>query len=87
MLWRFLGLQAATKAERSATFWVACMSFATLASMFVLRPIRNQFGVARGVEGMPELYSLTLLATVVLVVPFWSLANRMERSTSLNHSS
>ena len=77
MLWRFLGLQAATKAERSATFWVACMSFATLASMFVLRPIRNQFGVARGVEGMPELYSLTLLATVVLVVPFWSLANRM----------
>src|SRR5690606_28866179 len=48
------------------------------ASMFVLRPIRNQFGVAQGVEGMPALYSLTLLATVVLVVPFWVLANRMS---------
>ena len=43
----------------------------------MLRPIRGQLGVARGVEAMPELYSLTLLATVVIVVPFWSLANRM----------
>jgi len=60
-----------------ATFWIAVMAFAALASMFVLRPIRGQFGVSRGVEGMPELYSLTLLATVVLIVPFWALANRM----------
>jgi AAA family ATP:ADP antiporter len=77
MLWRLFGLQDSTKAERSATFWVAVMAFATLASMFVLRPIRGQFGVSKGVEGMPELYSLTLLATVLMVVPFWSLANRM----------
>ena len=78
MLWRYLGLQTATKAERYATFWVALMFFATLAGMFLLRPIRNQFGVAWGVEGMPELYALTLLATVALVLPFWSLANRMS---------
>lgn len=77
MLWRLLGLQNATKAERSATFWVAVMAFAALASMFMLRPIRSQLGVSWGVVGMPELYGLTLLATVVLVVPFWSLANRM----------
>lgn len=77
MLWRLLGLQDSTKAERSATFWVATMAFATLASTFVLRPIRGQLGVSMGVDGMPELYSLTLLATVLLVVPFWSLANRM----------
>ena len=78
MFWRYLGLQTATKAERYATFWLALMFFATLAGMFLLRPIRNQFGVARGVEGMPELYTLTLLATVALVLPFWSLANRMS---------
>ena len=77
LLARLLGLQTATRAERSATLWIAVMYFAALASMFVLRPIRGQLGVARGVEAMPELYSMTLLATVLLVVPFWSLANRM----------
>lgn len=77
MLWRFFGLQAATNAERRATFWIAVMFFASLSSMFLLRPLRGQFGVDRGVDAMPELYSLTLLATVCLTVPFWSLANRM----------
>ncbi len=74
---RLLGLQSATRAERRATGWIAVMYFAALAGMFLLRPIRGQLGVARGVEAMPELYSLTLLATVVVVVPFWSLADRM----------
>jgi len=72
-----LGLQSATRAERRATAWIALMYFAALASLFLLRPIRGQLGVARGVEAMPELYSVTLLATVAVVVPFWSLANRM----------
>ncbi|MGC6489472.1 MAG: hypothetical protein ACON4Z_17635 [Planctomycetota bacterium] len=75
--WRLLGLHSASRAERRATGWIAVMYFAALASMFLLRPIRGQLGVARGVEAMPELYSLTLLATVVVVVPFWSLADRM----------
>jgi AAA family ATP:ADP antiporter len=78
MLLRFFGLQDTTTAERRATFWVATMFFASLCSMFLLRPLRGQLGVDRGVEGLPYLYSLTLLATVLLVVPFWSLANRMS---------
>jgi len=77
MLWRLIGVDTATQPERRATFWVAVMAFAILASTFVLRPIRGQFGVEQGVEGMPELYGLTLLAACVLIVPFWSLANRM----------
>lgn len=75
--WRLFGLSQATPAERRATFWVGVMFFASLASMFLVAPLRNQFGVHEGVERMPYLYSLTLLATVVLVVPFWWLANRM----------
>lgn len=77
MLSRIFGLEHATTAERRATFWVSTMFFASLCSMFLMRPLRNQFGVDRGVEAMPYLYSLTLLATIVLIVPFWSLANRM----------
>ena len=38
LLARLLGLQTATRAERSATLWIAVMYFAALASMFVLRP-------------------------------------------------
>ena len=75
--WRLLGLRGASRAERQATMWIAAMYFAALSSMFVLRPIRGQLGVARGVEAMPELYAVTLAATVLVVAPFWTLANRM----------
>jgi len=76
-LWRIFGLQAATSAERRATFWVAVMYFACLASTFAVRPLRGQFGVDYGVYGLDWLYTLTVIGTIVLVVPFWWLANRM----------
>ncbi len=77
LLVRMFGLQGATSAERRATVWVAVMFFCSLASTFLLRPLREQFGVDQGVERLPWLYSLTLVATVVAVLPFWWLANRM----------
>ena len=75
-LLRFFGLQHATVHERRATLWIAAMFFCTLASTFTLRPLRDQFGVAEGVERMPWLYSLTLLSTAVCVPAFWWLCNR-----------
>lgn len=53
------------------------MFFCTLASTFLLRPLRDQFGVAEGVEAMPRLYGLTLVSTAVCVPLFWWLANRI----------
>jgi AAA family ATP:ADP antiporter len=76
-LLRLLGLQHSTPAERRAAAWIAAMFFAALASTFLLRPLRDQFGVDQGVEAMPRLYTWTLVATVVAVLPFWWLANRM----------
>ena len=76
-VWRLLGSRAANRAERAASGWVCVMFFACLASTFLLRPLRDQFGVDRGVDQLPYLYSLTLLATIVVVLPFWWLANRM----------
>lgn len=76
-LLRFFGLDRATVAERRATLAVAVMSGAGLCSTFLLRPLRDQFGVDQGVERLPYLYSLTLLATIAAVLPFWWLANRM----------
>ena len=77
-LLRFLGLHDASLDERRATLWVGAMFFFALSSTFLLRPLRDQFGVDEGVMGLEKLYSLTLLATVVAVLPFWWLANRMS---------
>lgn len=74
---RTLGLADATAVERRATFWTAAMFGAALAATFVLRPLRDQFGVDQGVARMPWLYGLTLLTTALFVPGFWWLANRM----------
>ncbi len=50
---------------------------AAMASTFVLRPLRDQFGVDQGIERMPWLYGLTLAASLVFTPAFWWLANRM----------
>lgn len=77
-LLRLFRLEDSTGAERRATVWIAAMFFCSLASTSVLRPLRDQFGVDRGVEQLPYLYSLTLIATALCVLPFWWIANRMS---------
>ena len=74
---RLFGLQDALPVERRAAKWVAAMFCCALASTSLLRPLRDQFGVDQGVEAMPRLYTWTLVATIVAVLPFWWLANRM----------
>lgn len=74
---RFFGLHDASPAERRATVWIGLMFFCSLAATFLLRPLRDQFGVDQGVARMPYLYSLTLLASALCVPLFWWLANRM----------
>jgi len=76
-LLRFFGLHDASAAERRATVWIGLMFLCSLASTFLLRPLRDQFGVDQGVVGLPYLYSLTLLVTALCVPPFWWLANRL----------
>jgi AAA family ATP:ADP antiporter len=75
-LLRFFGLHHASVPERRATLWIAAMFFCSLASTFLLRPLRDQFGIAKGVDALPRLYCFTLLATAVCVPAFWWLASR-----------
>ena len=65
-----LGSEATRSAELRATWAIAAMSAAGLCGTFLLRPLRDQFGIDQGTAQLPWLYSLTLLATVVAVVPF-----------------
>jgi AAA family ATP:ADP antiporter len=73
---RVFALDDATPLERRATIWTGAMFCAAMGSTFVLRPLRDQFGVDQGVERMPYLYSLTLLVTALFTPAFWWLANR-----------
>ena len=76
-LLRILGLTDATKAELRASAWTAAMFCAGLASTFLLRPIRDQFGVDQGVDAMPRLYGITLIVTVLFAPAFWKLADKL----------
>jgi ATP:ADP antiporter, AAA family len=76
MLLRLTGLDRATPVERRATLWIAVMFFCALGSTYVMRPLRDQFGVDQGPLRMPWLYGLTLLATACTVPPFWWACSR-----------
>jgi AAA family ATP:ADP antiporter len=53
--------------------------FLILASYYVLRPIRDEIGVAGGVEKLPWLFLGTLVATVALSPMFSALVSRLPR--------
>jgi AAA family ATP:ADP antiporter len=65
--------------EVSPVLWACVYCFFVLASFYVLRPLRDEMGVAGGVRNIPNLYWGTLAATVVMVPLFSSLVSRFSR--------
>jgi AAA family ATP:ADP antiporter len=53
--------------------------FCLLASWFIMRPLREQMGVAGGTRNLPWLYTGTLLATLAVHPPFAALVARLPR--------
>jgi AAA family ATP:ADP antiporter len=53
--------------------------FLLFASYFMLRPVRETFGIAGGVENLPWLYLGTFLATLVVVPFYGTLAKTVPR--------
>ena len=56
--------------ERAVLFWSFTFFFCLLSGYFVLRPIREQMGVAAGVENYQWLFSMTLV-TMILIQPIY----------------
>ena len=50
-------------------FWCWLYIFAVLSSYYIMRPIRDQMGVAGGVNNLQWLFTGTLLGMVVLNLP------------------
>lgn len=81
--------------DRSAPFWlrftsvrpeeasalVVCMIyiFCVLSAYYVLRPIRDTFGVDGGLHNLQWLFSATLVAILALNIPFAALSRKLPR--------
>ena len=67
--------------EVSALLLACGYFFCLLSAWFIMRPIREQMGVAGGSRNLPWLYTGTLIATLVLHPPFAALVARLPRRT------
>lgn len=66
--------------EGPALAWSWAYIFSILAAYYVLRPIRDQMGVAGGIENLPWLFTATLVGMLALNLPFAWLVKRMPRA-------
>jgi AAA family ATP:ADP antiporter len=65
--------------EARVVFWCWLYIFAVLSSYYIMRPIRDQMGVAGGVNNLQWLFTGTLLGMVALNLPFAYLVKTLPR--------
>lgn len=70
----------ATPAERSAAIWSFAYFFMLLAGYYVLRPLRDEMGIAGGVKNLPWLFTATFLALIVAQPFYGALVARLTRA-------
>src|SRR5258708_36427545 len=75
-----------TPTELPALGWCWLYLFLVLAAYYMLRPIRDQMGVAGGVNNLPWLFTGTLIAMLVLNVPFSALLKFFPRKQFISLS-
>lgn len=66
--------------EVRAVLWCWLYIFAVLSSYYIMRPIRDQMGIAGGVKNLPWLFAGTLGSIIVLNLPFAYLVKTLPRS-------
>ncbi len=69
--------------ERPAALWSFAYFFCLLCSYYVLRPVREEMGVAGGVERLPWVFTLTFVVMLAVVPVFGALAARYPRRALL----
>jgi ATP:ADP antiporter, AAA family len=70
----------ATPQERAAALWSFAYFFMLLAGYYVLRPLRDQMGIAGGVRNLPWLFTATFLTLLVAQPLYGALVARLPRS-------
>ena len=69
--------------EQKAMLWAFCYFFVLLCSYYILRPMRDEMGVAGGVENLQWLFTGTFIAMLAMVPLFGWLTSRYPRATFL----
>ena len=70
----------ATPHERAAALWSFAYFFALLAGYYVLRPLRDQMGIAGGVRNLPWLFTATFVTLIVAQPLYGALVARLPRA-------
>ena len=65
--------------EMRALAWSWLYIFCVLSAYYILRPIRDDMGVAGGIENLPWLFTGTLLGMIVVNPPFAALVAKLPR--------
>lgn len=72
-------LRTVRPGERSAVLLASAYFFLLLASWFLIRPVRDEMGVAGGVRNLPWLFTGTLIGALVVTPLFSMLVARWQR--------
>jgi AAA family ATP:ADP antiporter len=70
----------ATPQERAAALWSFGYFFALLASYYVLRPLRDEMGIAGGVKNLPWLFTATFVSLIVAQPLYGALVAKLPRA-------
>ncbi|HXX86723.1 MAG TPA: MFS transporter [Casimicrobiaceae bacterium] len=69
----------ATPTERAAALWSFAYFFTLLAGYYVLRPLRDQMGIAGGVKALPWMFTATFLTLLVAQPLYGALVAKLPR--------
>ena len=72
--------------EIAALGWAWLYFFCVLSSYYVIRPIRDEVGVATGVENLSWLFTGTLVGMVLFNPPFAALVSRLPRRQFIRYT-
>src|SRR5499433_4004204 len=70
----------ATRQERAVALWSFGYFFALLAGYYVLRPLRDQMGIAGGVKALPWMFTATFVTLLVAQPLYGALVSRVTRA-------
>jgi len=69
-----------TAAELSALLWSFAYFFSLLAGYYVLRPLRDQMGIAGGVRNLPWMFTATFVVLLLAQPLYGALVSRLPRA-------
>ncbi len=78
--WLHLAVPA-TREERAAALWSFAYFFMLLAGYYVLRPLRDQMGIAGGIKTLPWLFTATFVTLLVAQPVYGALVAKLSRAS------